>query len=69
MTPGMIGTSMPAARARSTKSKYSSLSKNSCVIRNRAPAATFSFRNRMSASASTAAGWISGKHAAPIVKS
>ena len=42
MIPGMIGTSIPAARASSTNRKYSSLSKNSCVIRNDAPASTFS---------------------------
>ena len=44
MIPGMIGTSIPAARASSTKRKYSSLSKNSCVIRNETPLSTFSLQ-------------------------
>ncbi len=38
ITPGMIGTSMPAPRARSRNSKYSALSKNTCVIRKSTPA-------------------------------
>jgi len=44
MTPGMIGTSMPLARAAATKSKYILLSKYSCVIKKLAPASTFVFR-------------------------
>ena len=40
MIPGMIGTSIPPARASSTNRKYSSLSKNSWVIRNEAPRPT-----------------------------
>jgi hypothetical protein len=40
----MIGTSIPAARAASTNSKYSRLSKKSCVIRKRAPASTLVLR-------------------------
>jgi hypothetical protein len=44
MIPGMIGTSMPAARAAGTKSKYRLLSKKSWVIRKLAPASTLVFR-------------------------
>jgi hypothetical protein len=42
--PGTIGTSMPASRARVTNSRYARLSKNSWVMRNFAPASTFSLR-------------------------
>ena len=63
MMPGMIGTSIPAARASSTKRKYSSLSKNSCVIRNEAPLSTLSLRKRRSWARSGASGWTSGKQA------
>ena len=66
MMPATIGTSMPTARASRTKSKYSSLSKKSCVTRKRAPAATFSLRKRRSLARSAASGWTSGKHAAPM---
>jgi hypothetical protein len=44
MMPGMIGTSIPMSRARATKSQYEALSKNSCVIRKRAPASTFALQ-------------------------
>ncbi len=65
MIPGMIGTSIPAARASSTKRKYSSLSKNSCVIRNEAPLSTLLRRKCRSLAMSGASGCTSGKHAAP----
>ncbi len=44
ITPAMIGTSIPIARAAATKSKYTWLSKKSWVVRNEAPASTFCFR-------------------------
>ena len=65
MMPGMIGTSIPTARASSTNRKYASLSKNSWVIRNETPLSTFCLRNRRSLAMSTASGWTSGKAAAP----
>ena len=44
MMPGMIGTSIPARARGPRKSKYTALSKNSCVIRKSTPARTFSAR-------------------------
>ncbi len=60
MMPGTIGTSIPAARASSTKRKYASLSKNSCVMRTFTPASTFSFRWARSLARSAASGCTSG---------
>ena len=62
MIPGMIGTSIPTARASSTNRKYASLSKNSWVIRNETPLSTFCLRKRRSLAMSAASGWTSGKH-------
>src|SRR5215207_6738852 len=69
MIPGTIGTSMPAARASSTNSKYRRLSKNSWVMRKLAPASTFSRRKRRSACRSAASGCTSGNAAAPMASS
>ena len=66
MIPGMIGASIPAARASSTNRKYISLSKNRLVIRNETPASSLWRRNRRSWAMSGDCGCTSGKHAAPI---
>ena len=50
MIPGTIGTPMPSARTLSTKLQYLSLSKNSWVIKNSAPASTLRLRLWTSAS-------------------
>ena len=68
MIPGRIGTSMPTARASSTNRKYSSLSKNSWVIRNDAPASTFSLEEVKVVSRGRAPpDGPPGKHAAPTL--
>jgi hypothetical protein len=66
MIPGMIGASIPAAPASSTKRKYISLSKNRLVIKNETPASIFWARKRRSWAMSGDCGCISGKHAAPM---
>ncbi len=64
MMPGTIGTATPAARARATNSKYTRLSKNSCVIRKLAPASTFSTAAATSWSRDGDSTCFSGEHAA-----
>ena len=59
---------MPALRAASRNRSARSLSKNSCVTKNCAPASCFSFKWRMLSSKSRQSMWPSGYAAAPTQK-